>query len=151
MASDAGLMNCIRFSHRALRELVETKNFMVGAEISLKSRISLVAASIAAIAGLAILVSTMQSRGGASASEPISAASRAELRQKAMKLNGSMPRYFEVNQGQADHSVRYLSRGDHDSLFLTNDAAVFSLIGGETRRSALPGMWNPGGRAWAQS
>src|SRR5713101_6966875 len=118
---------------------------MIGAETqtSIKSRISLLALSIAAVAGLAILVSTMKPRGGVFASENLSGANAALVRQKAVKLAGSMPRYFELNQGQASKSVQYLSRGDHDSLFLTNDAAVFSLIGGETRRSPLPGGFIP--------
>ena len=40
---------------------------------------------------------------------------------------GKLPLIFEANQGQTDPSVRFLSRGPGYTLFLTPDAAVFSL------------------------
>lgn len=40
---------------------------------------------------------------------------------------GKLPLSFEVNQGQADSRVKFLSRGRGYSLFLTGDSAVFAL------------------------
>ena len=44
-----------------------------------------------------------------------------------------MPLYFERNQGQSDARVKYLAHAGDYTLFLTNDAAVFSIIGGDKR------------------
>ena len=40
---------------------------------------------------------------------------------------GRMSRYFEVNQGQTDLGVKFLSRGGGYTLFLTSTEAVFQL------------------------
>jgi len=40
---------------------------------------------------------------------------------------GSLPLSFEVNRGQADNAVKYLSRGKGYTLFLTSTEAVLSL------------------------
>jgi Abnormal spindle-like microcephaly-assoc'd, ASPM-SPD-2-Hydin len=61
-----------------------------------------------------------------------------ELRKQALNRAAGMPLYFEVNRGQVDPSVRYLARSGRYSLFLTDDAAVFSLIGGDLHKSRLP-------------
>src|SRR5688500_9984647 len=37
---------------------------------------------------------------------------------------GVLPLHFEPNQGQTDHSVKFLARGDGYSLFLTDTEAV---------------------------
>src|ERR1035437_9883958 len=70
--------------------------------------------------------------GASGGHSPVSARSAA---------NALKPRvYFEKNQGQADARVRYLSRSGRTSLFLTDDAAVFRLIGGPPRKGPfLPG------------
>jgi len=74
---------------------------------------------------------------GAKPSRPTSPApSEAALKRAA--LAQSMPLYFEKNQGQVNSGVRYLARGGHYSMFLTDDAAVFSLIGGEASRNYTP-------------
>ncbi len=39
----------------------------------------------------------------------------------------SLPLSFEVNQGQTDRAVKFLSRGNGYALFLTRDSAVFKL------------------------
>jgi hypothetical protein len=39
----------------------------------------------------------------------------------------AMPLSFEANQGQTDSQVKFLSRGDGYSLFLTSHEAVFTL------------------------
>ena len=71
--------------------------------------------------------------GASGGHSPVSARSAA---------NALKPRvYFEKNQGQADARVRYLSRSGRTSLFLTDDAAVFRLIGGDLRKGpVLPGL-----------
>ena len=43
---------------------------------------------------------------------------------------GKLPLSFEANQGQSGGAVKFLSRGDGYSLFLTEDAAVLSLSKG---------------------
>src|SRR5438874_13244183 len=40
---------------------------------------------------------------------------------------GRLPLLFQANRGQTDSSVRFVSRGDGYSLFLTGDEAVLSL------------------------
>jgi len=42
---------------------------------------------------------------------------------------GKLPLSFEINNGQSDPHVKFLSRGQGFNLFLTGDAAVFSLAG----------------------
>jgi hypothetical protein len=62
-----------------------------------------------------------------------------ELRKQATNEIAGLPLYFEANRGQVDPSVRYLARSGSYSLFLTNDAAVFSLISGEMNQRAPAG------------
>jgi hypothetical protein len=38
-----------------------------------------------------------------------------------------LPLRFEANQGQSDEAVKYISRGQGYSLFLTSDEAVLAL------------------------
>ncbi len=47
-----------------------------------------------------------------------------------------VPLSFEANQGQADRSVKFLSRGDGYALFLTSQDAVFQLASGAVAKSA---------------
>jgi len=61
-----------------------------------------------------------------------------ELRKEALNKIDRLPLYFEVNRGQVDPSVRYLARSGRYSLFLTDDAAVFSMIGGEFHKGPMP-------------
>ena len=49
---------------------------------------------------------------------------------------GKLPLSFEVNRGQTDAEVKFLSRGSGYTLFLTGDAAVFSLSRTTPNRSA---------------
>ncbi len=56
---------------------------------------------------------------------------------------GKLPLSFEVNRGQTDAKVEFLSRGSGYTLFLTGDAAVFSLTrispnGGAGHLPSLP-------------
>ena len=52
----------------------------------------------------------------------------------ARKKFTAMPLYFERNVGQSDPGVRYLSHTSRYSLFLTDDAAVITLVGGSANR-----------------
>jgi len=67
-------------------------------------------------------------------------ASRAQPRLEASY--GKLPLSFELNRGQADAQVQFLSRGSGYTLFLTHDEAVLSL------RSQKSGVrsWRPGSR-----
>lgn len=47
---------------------------------------------------------------------------------RIVAVYGELPLSFETNQGQLDSQVRFLSRGDGYSLFLTSTEAVFSLL-----------------------
>ena len=52
---------------------------------------------------------------------------------------GKLPLSFEANQGQSDPQVKFLSRGNGYSLFLTNRAAVLSLSKPSPANPALKG------------
>src|ERR1041385_780205 len=58
--------------------------------------------------------------------EPLSQNSN-QTRTAAAHLFQSVPISFEANQGQADHEVRYLSRGAGYSLFLSPDGAELAV------------------------
>ena len=55
---------------------------------------------------------------------------------EALKKFNGMQLYFEKNVGQSDPSVRYLSHTSRSSLFLTDDAAVVTMVGGSVHPSA---------------
>src|ERR1035441_6768574 len=46
---------------------------------------------------------------------------------RIVEAYGRLPLSFEANQGQTDSEVRFLSRGNGYSLFLTSTEAVLSL------------------------
>ncbi len=52
---------------------------------------------------------------------------------------GKIPLFFEVNHGQTDNRVKYLSRGQDFTLFLTSKEAVLSLKGTETKKGNTEG------------
>jgi hypothetical protein len=56
---------------------------------------------------------------------------------------GKLPLSFEANRGQTDPRVRFLSRGNGYSLFLTDSAAVLSLRKPEAPASPEPGPQGP--------
>lgn len=58
---------------------------------------------------------------------------------------GELPLSFEANQGQTDGQVRFLSRGQGYTLFLTDTEAVLSL----KRSSSRADLPSPGHRSWA--
>ena len=57
-----------------------------------------------------------------------SAVSVTRLKQKASVLEryGKLPRIFEINQGQTDKEVKFLSRGSGYTLFLAQREAVLA-------------------------
>src|SRR5438105_2820874 len=48
-------------------------------------------------------------------------------RKKSQEAYGKLPLSFEINQGQADQQVKFLSRGNGYNLFLTPAEVVLSL------------------------
>ncbi|WP_425156576.1 choice-of-anchor D domain-containing protein [Candidatus Binatus sp.] len=119
--------------------------------ISSRVRFTLAALSLGAVALAAFVVLSFGSRIGASITGssnsqvagqviPASAGMQnpEELRKQALNKIAGLPLYFEANRGQVDPSVRYLARSGRYSLFLTDDAAVFSLIGGEFHKGPMP-------------
>jgi hypothetical protein len=66
------------------------------------------------------------------AQQPSSPATPAAAKAPALAQNyGKLPLSFEANQGQTDPQVRFLSRGNGYSLFLTNNFAVLALTKSE--------------------
>jgi len=55
------------------------------------------------------------------------------------KAYANLPLTFEANQGQSDPKVKFLSRGDGYSLFLTSNEAVLALNQRSRPQSLLPG------------
>ncbi len=99
---------------------------------SIRARLTIAAVSLGAVAIVAFVVLKFGPRIGAGQQNA------GELRKEALNKIAGLPLYFEANHGQVDRSVRYLARSGRYSLFLTDDAAVFSLIGGETHKGLLP-------------
>jgi hypothetical protein len=56
---------------------------------------------------------------------------------KVVENYGNLPLSFEANQGQIDARVKFLSRANGYSLFLTGDEAVLTLRG---KKKSLPGL-----------
>ena len=56
---------------------------------------------------------------------------------KILDTYGKLPLSFEENRGQADAQVKFLSRGNGYTLFLTDDEAVLSLRGSKANGEAL--------------
>jgi len=76
----------------------------------------------------------------------------AKSQPQAVANYGNLPLSFEANQGQADPSVKFLSRGSGYSLFLTSDGAVLALgqsrpnltgCASSQRRNRVPSNANP--------
>ena len=53
---------------------------------------------------------------------------------EALKKYSAMPLYFERNLGQADSQVQYLSHSNRTSLYLTDDSAVITMVGGSLHK-----------------
>lgn len=70
------------------------------------------------------------------------AAPEEAARSKIVESYGRLPLSFEINQGQTDKQVKFLSRGGAYTLFLTSDEAIFmprsnNLTGGRATRASL--------------
>ncbi len=59
-----------------------------------------------------------------------SLAAQEAARYKVVESYGRLPLSFEANRGQADSRVKYLSRGNSSTLFLTSTEAVLALRSG---------------------
>ena len=106
--------------------------------ISLRARLTIAAVSMGAVAIAAFVVLAFGSRIGRAITATEAVQNREELRKKALNKFAGLPLYFEKNQGQVNQSVRYLARAGRMSLFLTDDAATFSMIGGVMDKSPYP-------------
>jgi len=90
-------------------------------------RILQVAALIAASAPLAVAA-------GPAPQPPVNAAAAKAL---VAQNYGKIPLSFEANQGQADKTVKFVSRGSGYSLFLTDSSAVLALTKPDTSNGKL--------------
>ena len=73
-------------------------------------------------------------RGSDSFATPTKEVSKGS-RQQLVETYGRLPLSFEANQGQTDGSVKFLSRGNGYTLFLTANEAVLALRTAEPRES----------------
>ena len=84
------------------------------------------------LAALALTLAFVGSSAATSATSPSEAVRRSPLPDPAIarevsKLFGQLPLSFEVNQGQTDPRVKFFSRGNGYSMFLTSGEAVLAL------------------------
>src|SRR5262245_32928192 len=82
----------------------------------------------------------------------VSSGNASAARGRVVASYAQLPLRFEVNQGQTDYRVRFLSRGSGYSLFLTSTEAVLALraaddTGDRTDRAAQAGRVGPLNRA----
>ena len=62
-------------------------------------------------------------------------------KERALESYGKLPLRFELNQGQTDQSVKFLSRGKGYTLFLTSNEATLALQGqSTTAKNVEPGV-----------
>jgi hypothetical protein len=73
----------------------------------------------------------------------VAATSKAAAELKARGSFASIPLYFELNRGQTDPSVRYLSHAGRYTLYLTDDATVISMIAGSIQKRPTIATTNP--------
>jgi Beta-propeller repeat/HYDIN/CFA65/VesB-like, Ig-like domain len=70
---------------------------------------------------------------------PVATASRDSVtRSRQLAAYGRLPLAFEVNRGQSDSRVKFVSRGSGYTLFLTRNEAVLALRQSSVARSQLP-------------
>ena len=60
-------------------------------------------------------------------SNPAAFRAGSAVQPRLVESYGKLPLSFEINQGQTDSTVKFLSRGSGYSLFLTGDEAVLAL------------------------
>ncbi|MGA9722301.1 MAG: hypothetical protein WBQ86_07605, partial [Candidatus Binatus sp.] len=106
--------------------------------VSARARLTIAAVSVGAIAIMAFVGMTFGSRSVTAYRASKAVQNPEQARKDALNKIAGLPLYFEKNQGQVNPSVRYLARAGRMSLFLTDDAATFSMIGGEMDKSPYP-------------
>src|SRR5688572_26367375 len=79
--------------------------------------------------------------------EPRAASLGEEERARVLEDYDQVPLSFEENRGQTDPRVRYLTRGEGYTLYLTEQEAVFSLSGAHPEPGALGPAPAPPGAA----
>src|SRR5271163_1296242 len=103
-----------------------------GSRVSLRARLTVVSLPTGMVAIAAVLATMLGMRlWGLRISS-----NAAQSRENAIDQAATLPLYFEENRGQVDSSVRFVSRSGQTSIFLTDDAAVFSLVGGRLHQRA---------------
>src|SRR5271170_6263445 len=110
---------------------------------ALKSRAH--ALAITGVLSLGVFAAFLLAAGvpAAPAHPAASAAAPTAVRSDAAARRASLPLYFEPNVGQSDPHVRFLSQSSRYSLFLTDEGAVFSLVGGEIHKGPKLVTVNP--------
>jgi len=93
----------------------------------MKTRTLRIAVLVFTLASLAVLAwkPTTRTIAGPKLTKPASSAEATQAR--LADSYGKVPLSFEANQGQTDPRVKFLSRGNEYTLFLTSDEAVLSL------------------------
>ncbi len=101
------------------------------------------------VAAVSVILAALASRPSARTfAEPIPKASSPARLDKASQARliqdyGKLPLSFEVNQGQADSQVKFISRGPGYSLSLTSGGAVLSLRRPEPASEPGAGFFDP--------
>jgi beta-propeller repeat-containing protein/centrosomal CEP192-like protein len=93
--------------------------------LATKTRLGLLAVLLAVV--FAKPASRLRPLLAAPAPSPKSGVKASQGRAKLMESYGALPLRFEANQGQADSHVKFLSRGNGYTLFLTGSEAVLAL------------------------
>jgi hypothetical protein len=88
---------------------------------------SLIISSIAPAAGARPSTASTRARRAADSAEKLQASLDPATKDKVIENYGKLPLSFEPNQGQADPSVKFLSRGAGYTLFLTATEAMLAL------------------------
>src|SRR5258708_5744229 len=85
---------------------------------------------IVAAAALVVIRPQLKSRTAHAAN------SHAAPKARIIESYGKLPLSFELNQGQTDPAVKFLSRGSGYNLFLTSNEAVLALNPSRDRKRA---------------
>src|SRR6266536_1303579 len=79
------------------------------------------------LCGLTLIISNSPRRAHKARPGRLPAAAASAAQPRLAERYGRLPLSFEINWGQTDKRVKFLSRGKGYSLFLTHDEAVFKL------------------------
>jgi hypothetical protein len=95
----------------------------------------------AAMASVAVLVFIPASRASRKAPAPVAInKANSAVKSRLAASYGKLPLSFELNAGQTDASVRFLSRGPGYAFFLTGNEAVLSLEKRSYPQTKTPGL-----------